>query len=156
MSEPHAEVAGEVIYEVADHVATLRLNRPERQQNTITRPMLAALSRALVRADRDPGVRAVILTGTARFFCAGLDLRGGSGIGEGTPAGSLDLREAPPVVLHEMDTPVICAHNGSSAGYGMDLALGCDLQLLPLFASEDFREGMKAFVEKQSPTFRGR
>jgi enoyl-CoA hydratase/carnithine racemase len=129
MSEPHAEVADEVTVEVADHVATIRLNRPERQ-NTITRPMLAALSRALIRADRDRAVRAVILTGTGRFFCAGLDLRGGSGIGEGTPAASLDLRDAPPVVLHEMDTPVICAHNGSSAGYGMDLALGCDIRIM--------------------------
>jgi enoyl-CoA hydratase/carnithine racemase len=127
--EPQAGLADDVAFEVADHVATIRLNRPERQ-NTITRPMLAALSAALVRANRDPDVRAVVVTGSGRFFCAGLDLRGGSGIGEGAPAPTLDLRDAPPTVLHEMDKPTICAHNGSSAGYGMDLALGCDIRIM--------------------------
>ena len=134
MSPPPAdEVApdacDEVVLDVSDHVGTIRLNRPERQ-NTITRPMLAALSAALVRANQDPEVRVVVVTGSGRYFCAGLDLRGGSGIGEGAPAASLDLRDAPPTVLHEMDKPTICAHNGSSAGYGMDLALGCDLRIM--------------------------
>jgi enoyl-CoA hydratase/carnithine racemase len=121
--------AAEVSFTVDGHVATIRLERPERQ-NTITRPMLAELSRCLLQADRDPEVRAVVLTGAGRFFCAGLDLRGGSGIGEGSLAPTLDLREAPPTVLHAMDTPVICALNGSAAGYGMDLALGCDIRVM--------------------------
>jgi enoyl-CoA hydratase/carnithine racemase len=43
---------------------------------------------------------------------------------------TLDLREAPPTVLHNLDKPTICAHNGSSAGYGMDLALGCDIRIM--------------------------
>jgi enoyl-CoA hydratase/carnithine racemase len=123
------DTAQEVSYTVDDHVATIQFNRPERQ-NTITRPMLAALSRYLVQANEDSDVRAVIVTGSGRFFCAGLDLRGGSGIGEGKPGASLNLREAPPTVLHNLDKPTICAHNGSSAGYGMDLALGCDIRIM--------------------------
>lgn len=123
------DATDEVVYEVADHVATVRLQRPDRQ-NTITRTMLAALAGALVRANQDPEVRAVVLTGTGRFFCAGLDLRGGTGIGEGRHAPTLPLRDAPPIVLHAMDKPTICAHNGSSAGYGMDLALGCDVRIM--------------------------
>jgi enoyl-CoA hydratase/carnithine racemase len=92
--------------------------------------MLAALSARLVQANTDPQVRAVIITGAGRFFCAGLDLRGGTGIGEGSMNATLDLREAPPTVLHNIDKPTICAHNGSSAGYGMDLALGCDIRIM--------------------------
>jgi enoyl-CoA hydratase/carnithine racemase len=119
----------QVLYAVEDYIATLTLNRPDRQ-NTITRPMLAALSQRLVQANADPQVRVIIVTGAGRFFCAGLDLRGGSGIGEGQMKPTLDLREAPPTVLHHLDKPTICAHNGSSAGYGMDLALGCDIRIM--------------------------
>lgn len=119
----------EVSYSVLDHVAVLQFNCPERQ-NTITRPMLARLSKLLVQANEDKDVRVVIITGSGRFFCAGLDLRGGSGIGEGKAGASLNLREAPPTVLHNMDKPTICAHNGSSAGYGMDLAIGCDIRIM--------------------------
>ncbi len=126
---PFTPGTDEVLYSVDAHVATIQLNRPERQ-NTITRPMLAAISRCLLQANGDPDVRVVILTGSGRFFCAGLDLRGGSGIGEGRYAPTLDLRDAPPTVLHGIDKPTICAHNGSSAGYGMDLALGCDIRIL--------------------------
>lgn len=123
----------EVLYEVADHVATITINRPD-HQNTISGPMLDALSVRLLEANDDPEVRAIVVTGSGRFFCAGLDLRGG-GIASGlssqrsSPA-SLDLRNTPPTVLHSLDTPTICALNGSAAGYGMDLALGCDIRIM--------------------------
>jgi enoyl-CoA hydratase/carnithine racemase len=78
-------------------------------------------------------VLAIVLTGAGRGFCAGLDLQdasSGSGIGGGgaLPA-ALELRSAPPIVLHEIDKPTICALNGGAAGYGMDLALGCDVRI---------------------------
>ena len=120
-------------YAVADGIATVTLNRPERM-NTISREMLDELTAALVRADRDPDARVVILTGTGRAFCAGLDLNeasSGEGIGTGSSfADTIDLRNTPPTVLFEMDKPVICALNGSAAGYGMDLALGCDIRIM--------------------------
>jgi enoyl-CoA hydratase/carnithine racemase len=123
----------EVLYEVADRVATITINRPERQ-NTISGPMLGALSRRLLEANDDPDVRAMVITGNGRFFCAGLDLRGGgiaSGLSSQTSSPSnLDLRNTPPTVLHSLDTPTICALNGSAAGYGMDLALGCDIRIM--------------------------
>jgi len=123
----------EVLYDVADHIATITFNRPERM-NTISREMLGELSVALLTADADPDVRVVILTGTGRAFCAGLDLTAatsGSGIGsEGTMSPTLDLKTAPPTVLFNMDTPTICALNGSAAGYGMDTALGCDIRIM--------------------------
>lgn len=132
MSEP-----SEVLYEVADHVATITLNAPERM-NTISGPMLDELSERLLDADRSRDVRCIVLTGAGRAFCAGLDLQaqmasqsgslGGLGSLDSNP-GEFDLRNAPPIVLHAIDTPTICALNGGAAGYGLDLALGCDLRV---------------------------
>jgi enoyl-CoA hydratase/carnithine racemase len=131
----------EVLYEVADHVATITLNAPERL-NTISGAMLDALSGRLLEADADRQVRCIVLTGAGRAFCAGLDLsaqmaaqdEGGSGelANLGTldaAAGEIDLRNAPPIVLHQIDTPTICALNGGAAGYGLDLAFGCDIRV---------------------------
>jgi enoyl-CoA hydratase/carnithine racemase len=119
----------EVLYDVSDRVATITLNAPERM-NTISGPMLAALSERLIEADRDPEVRAIVITGAGRAFCAGLDIAAQSA-GDGLQLGSseLDLRDAPPTVLHSLDTPTVCALNGGAAGYGMDLALGCDIRV---------------------------
>ena len=124
-----SESAREVLYDVREHVATITFNCPERQ-NTISGPMLDELTARLVEADEDPEVRAVIITGSGRFFCAGLDLRRGLGIGGGGATTDLDLRNTPPTVLHAMDTPTIAALNGSAAGYGMDMALGCDIRVM--------------------------
>ena len=81
-----------------------------------------------------------MLTGAGKVFCAGLDMAaqmqsekgslgnmGGTGE-EGIP-GELDLRATPPTVLHNLDTPTICALNGGAAGYGLDIALGCDIRV---------------------------
>jgi enoyl-CoA hydratase/carnithine racemase len=98
--------------------------------------MLESLSRALRAADVDRSVRVIVLTGAGRGFCAGLDLKdllAGTGIGgnDGTGLANarFDLAGSPPVVLHTTDKPVICALNGPAAGYGMDLALGCDIRI---------------------------
>ncbi|MGH6956845.1 MAG: enoyl-CoA hydratase/isomerase family protein [Caulobacteraceae bacterium] len=126
----------EVLYESADHVATITLNRPERM-NTISGPMLRQLTERLLEADADRDVRVVVLTGTGRAFCAGLDLSevtrapsAGSITSGASNATDLDLRNTPPTVLFNMGKPTICALNGSAAGYGMDTALGCDIRLM--------------------------
>jgi enoyl-CoA hydratase/carnithine racemase len=121
----------DVLYSVSDQVATITFNRAE-LQNTISGPMLNALSKYLLQANDDTDVRAIVITGSGRFFCAGLDLRGGGIAASTGSAGSsnLDLRNTPPTVLHNLDTPTICALNGSAAGYGMDLALGCDIRIM--------------------------
>lgn len=129
-----AQADADVLYAVADHIATITLNRPERM-NTISSQMLDQLTDALLAAEDDPEVRVVILTGTGRAFCAGLDLskatQGSTGMeGGATNSTHLDLKHTPPTVLFNMDTPVICALNGSAAGYGMDTALGCDIRIM--------------------------
>lgn len=121
-----------------DHVEVLTLNRPDRM-NTISGPMLQALSSALVKASADQDVRCIVITGAGpRAFCAGLDLQGAAegnafgSQGEDGPrprAGELDPRTTPPTVLHNVDTPTIAAINGGAAGYGLDLALGCDIRV---------------------------
>lgn len=120
--------------EVADYIATITLNRPERM-NTISPAMLDELTRTFVAVNENPEVRVVVLSGTGRTFCAGLDLNeasAGKGIGSATRRApeTIDLRNTPPTVLFAMDKPVICALNGSAAGYGMDLALGCDIRIM--------------------------
>ena len=99
---------------MADHVATITLNAPERM-NTISGAMLDDLSARLLEADRDREVRCIVLTGAGRAFCAGLDLAAQMQRAEGiarqprlrsTPRpGEFDLRDAPPIVLHQLDTP---------------------------------------------------
>ncbi len=123
----------EVLVERDGHVGTLTLNRPERM-NAISGPMLEQLSEGLLELDADREVRCIVITGAGRGFCAGLDLQdaaSGSGIGSGGSniPPELDIRSAPPVVLHGIDTPTLCSLNGGAAGYGMDLALGCDMRV---------------------------
>lgn len=125
--------ADEVLYEVSEHIATLTLNCPDRM-NTISGPMLNQLTELLLKADREPDVRCIVLTGAGRMFCAGLDLRGAAkgstGLSGASASTNLDLRHTPPTVLFNLDTPTICALNGSAAGYGMDTALGCDIRIM--------------------------
>jgi enoyl-CoA hydratase/carnithine racemase len=116
----------EVQITVAHHVGTITLNAPERM-NTISGAMLDGISAALEQLDRDRDVRVIVLTGTGRAFCAGLDLAsqmsaapgalGGMGSTDAVP-GEFELRTAPPIVLHNIDTPTICSLNGGAAGYG--------------------------------------
>jgi enoyl-CoA hydratase/carnithine racemase len=126
----------EVLVEDRGHVRWIKLNRPE-AMNSITGTMLAELNDVLKAADDDPGVRVVVLTGVGRAFCAGLDLKqaargegiGGAGLAS-AGARHYSTREICTVTLQRMDKPVIGAINGAAAGYGLDLALGCDLRLM--------------------------
>jgi enoyl-CoA hydratase/carnithine racemase len=135
-AQPAASVIPEeLLYGVDGALATITLNAPQRM-NTISGPMLRQLTDALVRANEDREVRVVILTGTGRAFCAGLNLEAQSkgtdnlSVGSGATPTNIDLRNTPPPVLHAMDKPVIAALNGSAAGYGLDLALGADIRVM--------------------------
>jgi len=139
MSEQPTPPDQECLYDMAEGIATITLNRPHRR-NAISIGMLAGLTEHLVEAERDPEARVVVLTGAGKGFCAGLDIKdamAGTGIGGGgevNPGGGsamlMNTRDLPTVVLNEMDTPVIAAINGAAAGYGLDLALGCDMRIM--------------------------
>ena len=130
----------DLLYTRDGHIATITLNRPDRL-NAISLAMLVSLSAALRQADADPEVRVIILTGAGRGFCSGLDLKDMGGISPGEGAGAagarFDLVNSPPVVLHSTDKPVLCGLNGPAVGYGLDLALGCDIRI----ASDQARLG---------------
>ncbi len=133
----------EILYDVADRVATITLHRPERM-NAFTNTMMRELIDAFDRVDGDDGVRVVIVTGAGRAFCAGADLggggdtfaRGGSDIhtGVGVPrdgGGMVSLR------IFECTKPVIGAINGAAVGVGVTMTLPMDIRL----ASEAARFG---------------
>jgi enoyl-CoA hydratase/carnithine racemase len=130
----------DLLYARDGHTATITLNRPDRL-NAISLGMLDSLSRALREADADTGVRVIILTGTGRGFCSGLDLKDMGGLMGGGDGGGMgarfDLGNSPPIVLHTTDKPVLCALNGPAVGYGFDMALGCDIRI----ASDQARLG---------------
>lgn len=119
-----------IIYDVAEGVGSLTLNRPDRL-NSFTVQMHGEVAQALADAAQDEAVRAVLLTGAGRGFCAGQDLSDRSVAPGGVP---VDLGESiekyyGPLVcrLTGMAKPVICAVNGVAAGAGANIAFACDI-----------------------------
>ena len=119
-----------ILFEVDQGVARITLNRPD-VLNSIHTAMSGEIQEALAHAAREREIRAVLLTGMGRGFCAGQDLD------EVRPGGTVNdfaahARNAyTPIVrgLRALEKPVICAVNGVAAGAGANLALACDLVL---------------------------
>lgn len=112
-------------YAVADDVATVTLNRPDRM-NSLNAVMRAELLDALSRAPRE--ARAVVLTGAGRGFCAGQDLGDTGNIAELNLERVLREEYEPLLKLvYDCPVPVICAVNGAAAGAGANLALAADV-----------------------------
>lgn len=118
--------------EMRDAVATITLNRPDKL-NAFTGTMREDLLEALRGWERDPGVRAVVITGAGRAFCAGGDVEYMSGLQKsGDTAAFRRLLDAGRDVILQitmMPKPVIASVNGVAAGAGCNLALACDYRL---------------------------
>ena len=129
-----------IAYEASDGILTITLDRPE-QLNAFTGTMQNELIDAFDRADADDAVRAIIVTGRGRGFCAGADLSGGPDTfarGRGTDiseyrdgGGKVTLR------IFELKKPIIAAINGPAVGVGITMTLAMDVRL----ASESARMG---------------
>jgi 2-(1,2-epoxy-1,2-dihydrophenyl)acetyl-CoA isomerase len=129
-----------ILLEVRDGVAHLTLNRPD-AANSINLELAQETYDALLRCDEDPAVRAVLIAGSGKMFCAGGDLKSFAARGDYLPAhlkllthnihGAISL-------MARMDAPVITAVNGTVAGGGLGLVFGADL----VIAAESARFAM--------------
>lgn len=146
-----------ILYDVADNILTITLNRPEKL-NAFTTQMMAEMIDAFDRADRDDDIRAIIVTGAGRGFCAGADLSAGAKSFDRAARDDQPERKAPvgpdgeviwsdeavrdgggrlTLRIFESLKPVIAAVNGPAVGVGVTMQLAMDVRL----ASENARFG---------------
>jgi 2-(1,2-epoxy-1,2-dihydrophenyl)acetyl-CoA isomerase len=135
-----------ILYDIADGVATITLNKPERL-NAFDDQMLSEWAQAVHQADRDGDVRVVIITGAGRGFCSGMNVAAEAG-GRGVLRTELTIAQRRqslrnsvhpiPRALIQLEKPYIAAINGAAAGAGMDMASMADIR----FAASSARMGM--------------
>lgn len=121
-----------------DNVLTLTMNRPD-VRNAMSGAMTTALAEQLAKAELDPAVKCIVLTGAGKGFCAGGDVKGMASRGDGT-AGDETIdgaihrqrvnQRATSGKLFKMPKPTIAALPGAAAGAGLALALACDLRIM--------------------------
>ena len=148
-------------YDVREGVSTVTLSRPEKL-NAVTRAMLDELHAAFDVADADDAVRAVVVTGSGRAFCAGADLSGGGKTFDRVARGELSARGLPvptggrdgvptahdgehrdgggvvSLRIYEMKKPVIAAINGPAVGFGITMTLPMDIRIASTAARMGF------------------
>ena len=139
--------------DVADGVATITLDRPD-ALNALTIPMKVELLSAFKAAGRDRAVRAIVLTGAGRAFCAGQDLK--ERLAPDAPPLAEELRERyNPIIraMRELDQPIVGAINGVAAGAGASLAFACDLRVAADTASFALAFGRIGLVPDSGATW---
>ncbi len=149
----------EIIYDVADHTATITLHRPDRM-NAFTGTMMREMIDAFDRTDADDDVRAVIVTGSGRAFCAGADLAAG---GETFAKGGSDVQSEAGVPrdgggltalrIYESKKPVIGAINGASVGVGVTMTLPMDIRLASEHAKFGFVFARRGIVPEAASSW---
>jgi len=132
-----------ILYDVGDGIATITLNRPDKL-NAYTLEMGQEAYDAFSRSRDDEAVRAIILTGAGRGFCAGVDLEhlksqhASGGTSDGVQLGEEDFVRKLPLELLDYPKPVVAAINGPCIGVGMTMALPCDIRI----AADDAKLGL--------------
>lgn len=135
-------MSNRVTYRIDGAIATIALNLPDSRNPISDDRTIVALLAALDTANRDEMVRAIVLTGAGKAFCAGGDLKqivapGGLGSGDpvSTKAAYIDGIQRLPLAFEALEVPVIAAVNGSAIGAGCDLACMCDVRIAAESAS---------------------
>lgn len=132
-------MADRVVCTIYGGVAEVQLNRPEKL-NALDFAMFTALAETAATLAETPGVRAVVLSGAGRSFCAGLDLSAFSAMAQGERwrpaddptalgADGRSLGQRAVLAWHELSVPVIAALRGHALGGGLQLALGADIRI---------------------------
>jgi enoyl-CoA hydratase/carnithine racemase len=156
----------EIRYEVEDGICTVTLHRPDRL-NAVTTTMLRELGEAWDRADADDAVRAVIVTGAGRAFCAGADLGSGGATfnyaerkGETSARGHAETAEehrdgggTVALRIFDMKKPVIAAINGPAVGFGITLTLPMDIRIASSSARIGFVFARRGVVPEACSTW---
>jgi len=147
-----------ILYDLEDNVLTITLNRPE-ILNAFNRDMLAEIIDALDKADADDNVRAIIVTGTGRGFCAGADLSVG---GDTFNADARDDREGGlqrdgggrlTLRIFECKKPIIAAINGAAVGIGATMLLPMDIRLCSTQAKIGFVFSRRGIVPEACSSY---
>jgi enoyl-CoA hydratase/carnithine racemase len=153
-------------YEVLEGVGLIRIDRPDKL-GAFTWMMIDRWAEALVSAQRDDAVRAVVVTGTGRGFCTGADLDELAAVGRDPIDQKRMLTDRVHRVVRaaaDLDKPLICAVNGLAVGAGMDMTLLCDLRtsldltsshLAVVQSTQDHAEALSALREHREPVFKG-
>lgn len=122
-----------ILFEVKENVAVLTLNRADKL-NSFTEEMNKEITKACKEVARNSEIRALLISGAGKAFCAGQDL---TDINEGINHGDFLRQRYNPMIMaiHQLEKPVIAAVNGAAAGAGFSLALACDFRLASMKAS---------------------
>jgi len=149
----------QIRYDAAGGVVTVTLNRPEKL-NAVTTVLIRELLDAFDAADADDAVRAVIVTGAGRAFCAGADLSGGTRtFDRSTPAGTAgdgEHRDGGGLVslrIYDMKKPVIAAINGPAVGFGATMTLPMDIRIASTAARIGFVFARRGVVPEAASTW---
>ena len=126
-----------LLFDITDHIATLTFNQPEKR-NAYSPEMAVKLTQYLRECDKDPDVRAVIITGAGDAFCVGLDLndvreRSEDDAPREDPLPGHPTQRVLRTYPFQISKPVICAINGAAGGFGAAYPLTCDVRI----AAED-------------------
>jgi enoyl-CoA hydratase/carnithine racemase len=149
----------QIRYDAVDGVATVTLNRPEKL-NAVTSVLLRELHSAFDEADADDAVRAVIVTGAGRAFCAGADLSAGTQAFDRSrrerPEAGGEHRDGGGLVtlrIYDMKKPVIAAINGPAVGFGVTMTLPMDIRIASSSARMGFVFSRRGVVPEACSTW---
>ena len=149
----------QIRYDAADGVATVTLNRPEKL-NAVTSVLLRELIAAFDGADTDDSIRAVIVTGAGRAFCAGADLSAGTQTFDRSarqrPDDDGEHRDGGGLValrIYDMKKPVIAAINGPAVGFGVTMTLPMDIRIASSSARMGFVFARRGVVPEACSTW---
>jgi 2-(1,2-epoxy-1,2-dihydrophenyl)acetyl-CoA isomerase len=124
----------DILFDVSEGIATITLNRPDKL-NAYTTEMGDEVTHAIRDVQRDSEVRAVILTGAGKAFCAGVDLEhlkaheGGQNASKGPRLGEEDFLRKLPLEMVDYPKPILAAINGHAVGVGMTMVMPCDIRI---------------------------
>ncbi|MES9968517.1 MAG: enoyl-CoA hydratase-related protein [Candidatus Thiodiazotropha sp.] len=150
-----------VVLNIENQIATITLNRPE-HLNAGNRQMIDDLLTAFDLCDEDDEVKAIVVTGEGRAFCAGADISGGSsGFLDSEASESANTSSLPPrdigglitLRIYDLKKPIIAAINGAAAGMGVTMTLPMDFRLASNTAKLGFVFAKRGIVPESNSSY---